>query len=173
MELIVIAAVADNGVIGRGNSLPWHLPEDLAQFRTVTMGHPVVMGRRTHEAIGRPLDGRLNIVLSRDPDYRPRPGCRLAGSLPEALALCAGATKVFLIGGAELFRAGLALADTLILTRIHAEVDGDVFFPGCDPTVFQLTDSRELPTALPATVCTCRRRHPVAKPPTPAGPRPA
>ena len=79
MELIVIAAVADNGVIGRGNSLPWHLPEDLAHFRTVTMGHPVVMGRRTHEAIGRPLDGRLNIVLSRDPDYRPRPGCRLAG----------------------------------------------------------------------------------------------
>ena len=87
MELIVIAAVADNGVIGRGNSLPWHLPEDLAHFRTVTMGHPVVMGRRTHEAIGRPLDGRLNIVLSRDPDYRPRSGCRLAGSPIESSAL--------------------------------------------------------------------------------------
>ena len=172
MELIVIAAVAENGVIGRGNSLPWHLPEDLAHFRTVTMGHPVVMGRRTHEAIGRTLDGRLNIVLSRDPDYRPRPGCRQAGSLREALTLCAGAARVFLIGGAELFRAGLALADTLILTRIHAEVDGDVFFPDYDPTVFQMTDIRELPAALPASVCTCRRR-PVAEPPSPAGPRTA
>lgn len=157
MELIVIAAMADNRVIGRGNALPWHLPEDLAHFRAVTMGHPVIMGRRTHESVGRPLDGRLNIVLSRDPAYCPSPGCQIASSLPQALALCAGVDKVFLIGGAELFREGLSLADTLILTRIHADFDGDVRFPEVSPEVFRLVESRPVAAALPMTIRTYHR----------------
>ena len=157
MELIVIAAVAANGVIGRGGELPWHLPEDLRHFREVTLGHTLIMGRRTHEAIGRALDGRGNIVLSRDPAYRPHPGCRVAASLDQALALCASADKVFLIGGGAVFREGLARADTVLLTRIHAEMAGDVFFPDFDPAGFQLVASREVPAALPMTLLTYRR----------------
>ena len=162
MELILIAAMANNRVIGRGNALPWHLPEDLAHFRAVTMGHAVIMGRRTHESIGRPLDGRLNIVLSRDPAYRPGPGCRQAGSLREALLLCAEFAQVFLIGGVQLFREGLALADTLILTRIDADIDGDVFFPDLDADAFRLVDSRPMPAALPMTIHTYQRIAPIA-----------
>ena len=162
MELILIAAMANNRVIGRGNALPWHLPEDLAHFRAVTMGHAVIMGRRTHESIGRPLDGRLNIVLSRDPAYRPGPGCRQAGSLREALLLCAEFAQVFLIGGAQLFREGLALADTLILTRIDADIDGDVFFPDLDADAFRLVDSQRVAAALPMTIHTYQRIPPIA-----------
>lgn len=157
MELIVIAAMADNRVIGRGNVLPWHVPEDLAHFRAVTMGHPVIMGRRTHESVGRPLDGRLNIVLSRNPAYCPSPGCQSASSLAQALALCASVDKVFLIGGAELFREGLSLADTLILTRIHADFDGDVRFPDVDPEAFRLVESRPVAAALPMIIRTYHR----------------
>ena len=162
MELILIAAMANNRVIGRGNALPWHLPEDLAHFRAVTMGHAVIMGRRTHESIGRPLDGRLNIVLSREPAYRPGPGCRQAGSLREALLLCAEFAQVFLIGGAQLFREGLALADTLILTRIDADIDGDVFFPDLDADAFRLVDSQRVAAALPMTIHTYHRIAPIA-----------
>ena len=162
MELILIAAMANNRVIGRGNALPWHLPEDLAHFRAVTMGHAVIMGRRTHESIGRPLDGRLNIVLSRDPAYRPGPGCRQAGSLHEALLLCAEFDQVFLIGGAQLFREGLALADTLFLTRIDADIDGDVFFPDLDADAFRLVDSQRVAAALPMTIHTYQRIPPLA-----------
>ena len=162
MELILIAAMANNRVIGRGNALPWHLPEDLAHFRAVTMGHAVIMGRRTHESIGRPLDGRLNIVLSRDPAYRPGPGCRQAGSLGEALLLCAEFAQVFLIGGVQLFREGLALADTLILTRIDADIDGDVFFPDLDADAFRLVDSQRVAAALPMTIHTYHRIAPIA-----------
>ena len=162
MELILIAAMANNRVIGHGNALPWHLPEDLAHFRAVTMGHAVIMGRRTHESIGRPLDGRLNIVLSRDPAYRPGPGCRQAGSLREALLLCAEFAQVFLIGGVQLFREGLALADTLILTRIDADIDGDVFFPDLDADAFRLVDSQRVAAALPMTIHTYHRIAPIA-----------
>jgi dihydrofolate reductase len=129
--LCIIAAVASNGVIGAGGKLPWHLGADLRFFREQTMGHPVIMGRRTWESIGKPLPGRRNIVITRNPAYRPQ-GVDVADSLATALARCAGENAVFVIGGGDLYGAALALADRLLLTEIHSDFDGDVRFPEFD-----------------------------------------
>ncbi len=127
-EVVLIAAVARNGVIGKGGALPWHLPEDLRHFKALTLGHPIIMGRRTWESLGRPLPGRHNIVVSRDAQWQPV-GAERADSLPAALALAAGAPRVFVIGGAQLYAAALPLADALELTEIDADFDGDTHFP--------------------------------------------
>lgn len=127
----VIAAVAANGVIGAGNALPWRLPEDLKHFRAATLGHPVIMGRKTFESIGRPLPGRRNIVVTRNAEYQAA-GCETAASLAAALAACAGTDEVFVIGGAELYAAALPLAQRLYLTEIRAAFDGDARFPDFD-----------------------------------------
>jgi dihydrofolate reductase len=129
--LSVIAAVASNRVIGRDNDLPWHLPEDLKHFRRLTMGHHIIMGRKTFESLGRLLPGRTTVVVSRQPGYRVD-GAKVAGTLAEAVAACAGDDELFVIGGAELFREALQLADRLYLTEVHAEFAGDVFFPQYD-----------------------------------------
>lgn len=128
MNLIV--ACSENGVIGRDGQMPWHLPRDLRHFRATTWGGAVLMGRRTHEDIGRALPGRENIVLSRRPLLLP--GVRVAASLEEALRL-AGPREVFIIGGGELYRQTLARARRLHLTRVHAEVAGDTHFPALGP----------------------------------------
>jgi len=127
----LVAAVARGGVIGRDGVLPWHLPEDLARFREVTLGHPVVMGRRTWESLPerfRPLPGRRNVVVTRNPEWSAA-GAERAGSLDEALSLVAGAERVSVVGGGEVFAAALPLADELLLTEIDIDVDGDAFFP--------------------------------------------
>ncbi|MCG9098967.1 dihydrofolate reductase [Laribacter hongkongensis] len=131
--LALIAARARNGVIGLDNRMPWHLPEDLAYFKRVTLGKPVVMGRKTFESIGRPLPGRLNIVVTRNPDWQAA-GVQVAHSLDAALALAAAAApeEIMLIGGAELYRQALPQADVLYLTEIDAEFAGDAFFPEVD-----------------------------------------
>jgi dihydrofolate reductase len=136
--LTLIVARARNGVIGRDNRLPWHLPEDLAYFKRTTMGAPIIMGRKTHESIGRPLPGRHNIVVTRDASRRFA-GCASATSMSEALALAAadGATEAFLIGGTELYKEGIALADKLIITEIAADFEGDATFPAPDPMQWQ------------------------------------
>ncbi len=131
MVVALIAAVADNGVIGIDNRLPWHLPGDLQWFKRQTLGKPIVMGRRTFQSIGRPLPGRENIVVSRDPDFRAA-GCRVVGSLDEALEAASGAPEVMIIGGAELYRQTLPRAQRLYLTRVHANVEGDARFPEVD-----------------------------------------
>ncbi|HXG75537.1 MAG TPA: dihydrofolate reductase [Gaiellaceae bacterium] len=134
MKLALVAAVARNGVIGRGGALPWHLPEDLARFRDLTMGHPVVMGRKTWESLPerfRPLPGRRNVVVTRNPRWQAT-GAERAGSLEEALALVAGVERAFVIGGSELFAAALPLADELLLTELDVEAEGDVVFPVFD-----------------------------------------
>jgi len=131
MRLTLIVARARNGTIGLRGALPWRLPEDLAQFRRTTLGHPILMGRRTHESIGRPLPGRRNIVLSRDPGFRAA-GCEVAPDLDRALALCADTDEAFVIGGADLYRAALPRADRLLITEIGADFEGDVFFPPVD-----------------------------------------
>jgi dihydrofolate reductase len=133
-RISLVVAAADNGVIGRDGGMPWHLPADLAHFKKVTMGKPVVMGRRTHESIGRPLPGRLNLVLSRDPGYQPA-GCRRVGSLDEAVSIAAdtGANEVMVIGGGGVYRDALPVADRIILTRVHAEPEGDTWFPDPEP----------------------------------------
>ncbi len=132
----LVAALARNRVIGRRNELPWRLPEDLRRFKALTLGHPVIMGRRTHEsilaAVGRPLPGRLNIIVTRSPDYAA-PACIVAASLEAAYAAAGPATEVFVIGGAEIYRAALPGAHRLHLTEIDADFDGDVWFPDLPP----------------------------------------
>jgi dihydrofolate reductase len=123
--------MARNRVIGRDNALPWRLPEDLAYFKRVTMGHPIVMGRRTYESIGRPLPGRLNIVVSRNKDFTA-PGCRLVGSIEEAWQAAGDAEEVSVIGGTSIFDAALPRADVIHLTEVDADVEGDTWFPAFD-----------------------------------------
>ncbi len=125
MIVSLIVAVADNGVIGRDGGLPWRLSSDLRRFKSLTMGHHLVMGRRTWESIGRPLPGRTSIVLSSRADLVLPDGVLLAGSLRAALALAAADDEVFVIGGAAVYRTALARARRLYLTRVHAEVPGD------------------------------------------------
>lgn len=127
MTISVIVAAAENGVIGKqGSMLPWNIPADLARFKRLTMGHPVIMGRKTYETIGRPLPGRKNIIATRNPEYSAG-GCEIAHNLDEALAK-AGADEIFIIGGGELFRQALPLASRLYLTVVHATPEGDTTF---------------------------------------------
>ena len=127
----LVVAMARNRVIGRDQRLPWRLPADLAYFKQVTLGHPVVMGRRTHESIGKPLPGRHNIVVSRNRAYAA-PGCTRVGSLAEAWKAAGDAAEVCVIGGTSLFVEALPLADRIHLTEVQAEVPGDTFFPEFD-----------------------------------------
>ncbi len=129
--LAIVVAVAENGVIGRDNGLPWHLPEDLKHFKAVTMGKPLLMGRRTYESIGRPLPGRLNIVLTRAADWST-PGVEVVHDLTTALGRAGAVPEVAVIGGAELFRETLPIARRIHLTRVHADIDGDTFMPPID-----------------------------------------
>ncbi len=131
MKLSVIAAVARNGVIGKGGRLPWHLPADLKRFKTLTLGHPVIMGRRTFESIGKPLPGRTNIVVTHERDLKIC-GCLVAPSFEKALELCNQAEEAFVLGGASLYEQALPRADRLYLTRIHADFEGDARMPPLD-----------------------------------------
>ena len=139
--LSLIAAVARNGAIGKGNALIWQEREDQQHFRRTTQGHPVIMGRKTWESLPprfRPLPGRRNIVLTRDPRWRAE-GAEVVASIDAALALVAQAPKAFVIGGAEVYAAALPLADELVLTEIEADLDGDAFFPAWDRDLFTCT----------------------------------
>ena len=129
-RISVIAAVADNGAIGKDNKLLWHIPEDFKWFKEKTHGHPVIMGRKTFESIGKPLPNRLNIVVSGQSNYQ-QPGCITASSLEDALEQAKNhdTEEIFIIGGYSLFKEGLTLAHRLYITKIHADFDADVFFP--------------------------------------------
>lgn len=137
MMLCMIAAVADNGVVGRDNKLPWCLPADLRYFKRVTMGKPIMMGRRTFESIGRPLPGRSNIVVSRQPGLQ-LPGVQVVGNVEAGLELASaiaetdGCDELMVIGGAEIYALCLPLAQRLYLTEVHARVEGDAYFPRWD-----------------------------------------
>jgi dihydrofolate reductase len=144
VTIALVAAVARGGVIGRDGGVPWHLAEDLARFKSLTTGHAVVMGRKTWDSLPerfRPLPGRRNIVVTRDPEWQAD-GAERAGSLDEALASAAEDARVFVIGGAQIYRQALPLADELLLTEIDLEVEGDAFFPEFDRADFDET-SRE------------------------------
>ena len=135
-SIAIVVAMAKNRVIGRDGGLPWRLPADMARFRTLTMGKPIVMGRRTHESIGRALDGRYNIVVTRRPGYRA-PGCTVAPSfeaaLDAALDPASGPGEIAVIGGASIYERALSFADRIHLTVVHASIEGDVRFPELEP----------------------------------------
>jgi dihydrofolate reductase len=134
--LSLIAAVARNGAIGKNNQLLVHLPGDLPRFKKLTLGHPVIMGRKTWDSIGRPLPQRRNIVITRNAAWRAD-GAEAAGSLADALASVASEPKVFVIGGAQIYTQALPLADELALTEIDADFDGDAFFPAWNRSHFE------------------------------------
>jgi dihydrofolate reductase len=135
-RLTLIVARARNGVIGANGGLPWRLPEDLAFFKRTTMGHPIVMGRKTWESIGRPLPGRRSIVVTRDRSYAAA-GAEVAHSLDEAIALCRGREELFVIGGAQLYAEALSHADRLLLTEIDADFEGDTVLPAPSADVWR------------------------------------
>lgn len=123
----IIVATAQDGVIGKTGGIPWYLPADLAHFKTITMGHPIVMGRVTHESIDKALPGRINIVITRSASYSAK-GCRVVHSLDEALKLVRTEAEVFIIGGDSIYQQALQRTDRLYLTEIDAKIDGDKFF---------------------------------------------
>jgi len=136
MKLAIIVATDEGGLIGRNNDLPWKLSADLQYFRKVTMGKPLIMGRRTHESIGRPLPGRENIIISRDLTYQAE-GCTVTHSIQQALDACADSPEVMVMGGASLYMQCLPLADTLYLTQVQAKLKGDTWFPEWDKQQWQ------------------------------------
>lgn len=128
---IIVAVAGKNRVIGKKGGLPWYIPEELKRFKETTMGHPIIMGRKTHESIGRVLSGRTNIIITHDPKYQAE-GCVVVHSLDEALRSAQGSPgddEVFVIGGGEIYKQALPLADKVYLTDIDKEIKGDVFFP--------------------------------------------
>jgi len=131
MRRSLVVAMASNRVIGRDNALPWRLPADLAHFKKVTMGHPIVMGRRTHESIGKALPGRQNIVVTRNRAFQA-PGCTVVASLDDAWQAAGEADEVCVIGGTSLFEETLPIADVIHLTEVQADVQGDTYFPQFD-----------------------------------------
>ncbi|MCA9523688.1 MAG: dihydrofolate reductase [Myxococcales bacterium] len=141
MRVTLIAAVARNGAIGKGNDLPWHIPEDLRHFKRTTRGCPVVMGRRTYESVGEPLPRRRNVVISRRPDFRA-PGCDVFTSLEAALTALADEAEVFVVGGTGIYRAALPYAARMIITHIDASFDADTFFPDVDWSAWSMTEER-------------------------------
>jgi dihydrofolate reductase len=142
--LAIVAAVARNGVIGRGNALPWRLPDDLKRFKALTVGHVVVMGRRTWESLGRPLPDRRNVVLSRDPAFAA-PGAEVFRGLDEALSHFSKGWKIFVIGGAAVYAAALPRVASMFLTEIEADVEGDVLFPRWDRAAWRVVSDEPHP----------------------------
>ena len=149
-DIVLVAAVADNGVIGRDGGMPWRLSSDLKRFKADTMGRPVVMGRKTWQAVGRPLPGRLNIVVTRDPAFRAD-GAQVVLSLDEALELAGtecdstGAKEICVIGGGEIYAQAMARADQLKITRVLAAIEGDTLFPAIEDAVWMRESAQDFP----------------------------
>ena len=140
MKKSIIVAISTNGVIGRNNALPWHMPADMKYFKRMTQGHPIIMGRKTFLSMGsKPLPKRLNIILTRKKDTPTPKGGHLAHTLTEAFAIAAdsGAHETFIIGGSEIYRCALPFTDTLYITQIDAHVEGDTYFPDLDYSQWQ------------------------------------
>lgn len=151
MDVAIYVAIAENGVIGRDGGLPWRLSSDLKRFKADTMGKPIIMGRKTYEGIGRPLPGRLNIVVTRDKGWRAE-GVEIAHSLDDAIRLAnvrgrcmAGVDEICVIGGGEIYAQALPLADRLHVTHVLAAVNGDAHFPPIDPDLWQIVRSENIP----------------------------
>jgi len=144
MKTAFVVAMDENGLIGRDNDLPWRLSADLQYFRRITMGKPILMGRHTHESIGRPLPGRQNIVVSSLSEYQA-PGCDVVHSIEDGLNAAGDADELMVIGGSSLFEQMFDAADILYLTRVHAELEGDTWFPAWDDSQWQLLSQESHP----------------------------
>lgn len=144
MQISIVVAASDNDVIGVRGELPWHLPDDLRRFKTITMGKPIVMGRLTHESIGRPLPGRRNVILTRRADYRS-PGCDVVRSVDDVFAL--DEEEVMIIGGGTVYAEFLPHAERVYLTRVHVCVDGDAFFPPLEPERWVVDKEEAMPVS--------------------------
>jgi dihydrofolate reductase len=144
MRISLIAALGNNRVIGKDNAMPWHLPADLRYFKRITLGKPIIMGRKTFDSIGRPLPGRTSIIVTRDPDYHAD-GCVTVSSVDAALQAAKGAEEVMVIGGAELFNQILGRANRLYLTEIHADFAGDAHFPALDKAEWREVERQDHP----------------------------
>lgn len=144
MTISFIVAVSENHVIGKDNKLPWTLPSDMKYFKNKTWAMPVVMGRKTYEALGKPLDGRQNIVITRKSGWKPD-GVEVVHSIDQAIvaATAVDAKEIFIIGGGEIFQAAMPSADRIYLTLIHQNFEGDAFFPEIDPEQWKLTSNRD------------------------------
>jgi len=150
MKIILIAAMAKNRVIGRGNTIPWHIPGEQQRFKGMTMGYTLIMGRKTFESIGRPLSGRKTVIISRNREYQAA-GCVVVPSLAAAIALCPETETVFIAGGGEIYQQALDLADSIYLTVLDREVEGDILFPEFDQKRFQKISSERVEGPEPYT----------------------
>ena len=136
--IAIVVAVAENNVIGKDNQLIWHLPADLRFFKNLTMGHPILMGRKTFESIGKPLPGRTTVIITRQPDFEA-PGCIVVNSVDAAISEAQTIDQdVYIIGGAEIYKQALAKTDTIYLTRVHHTFEGDTFFPELDENDWEM-----------------------------------
>jgi dihydrofolate reductase len=156
MKTILIAAMDPNRVIGHKNRIPWHIPEEMTHFKKSTMGHGVIMGRKTFESIGKALPGRTNIVLSTNPNLELS-GCHISHSLTEGMNYCSNQEKVFIIGGSTLYEQSMEHVDNILLSIIHREYAGDVFFPIIPANTFQLISEKEMGTEQTFTLQTYQR----------------
>jgi len=135
--ITVIAAVAENNALGKENQLLWHLPDDFKRFKTLTSGHYIIMGRKTFESFPKPLPNRTHVIISRQADYQPE-GCIVVNSLEQAIQACPKTEEVFIIGGGEIYRQSIAVADKLDLTKVHAAFEADTYFPEVNLSQWQL-----------------------------------
>ena len=156
MIISIIAAMAENRVIGRENELPWDLPSEHRRFKEITMGHPVIMGRRTFESIGHPLPGRKNIIITTQQGFAPE-GCTIVKDLQEAITACGNADEVFICGGESVFREAMPLADRIYLTIVDEEFDGDAYFPEI-PDAFVEVERRKFEDILPYSMVRYERK---------------
>lgn len=170
IKITIVVAVSENGVIGNDGDMPWKLSTDLRRFKALTLGKPLIMGRKTFESIGRPLPGRPHVIVSRNPDFHPD-GVHVAESFEAALDRAAaiaaetGADEICVVGGGEIYRQALPLADTLHVTHVEAELTGDTRFPSVDPRVFEKIEESQVPAGEKDTYATryaIYRRRPAA-----------
>ncbi len=157
MEIILIAAMAKNRVIGRNNRIPWHIPEEMRHFKETTMGHAVIMGRKTFESMGKALPGRLNVVLSRNSALHV-PGCMTAQNLAQGFRCCQGQEKVFIIGGKTIYQESMVMVDTILLSILDEEYEGDIFFPPIPEDLFQQVSEKRIGREHPFTLLVYTRK---------------
>lgn len=142
--ITLIAAVAENNALGKDNQLLWHLPDDFKRFKNITSGHHIIMGRKTFESFPKPLPNRTHVIITRQKDYQPE-GCLIVDSLEKAISVCPKDEELFIIGGGEIYKQSIEMADKLDITRVHHTFDADTFFPEIDLTKWKLTSEEYHP----------------------------